>query len=423
MPRKIFITLFLIALITLPLFSFAQGLVPCGNPGQPACNTCHAFQLLHNVIQFGFLFLLLPATAIAFLIGGVLMLTAGGNETQVTRAKSILWNTIIGILIAFASWVIINTILNTIAAGEFRANWYNFPGCGQGPAGTSPIDSAMDSRGSNNLSAVSLDQQTREQLLVGIVLIFQNDPWFALEIARELESNESTRNFFLNHVAAVSQRPPFSRFNMAEVGDIIFGGDSVGGGDTSTGGAVTSSGTITVGPGDIPGSGGITITASFTVDESGNITVTGSTGGSISGTISQSGNTVTISFEGIDTTISGMISPDGSITMSGTSAGQTTTVTTTPPSPPENITIAVVTLDGEEVATITIDSMGAVTTDTPAPPSDEPSVDISDPEGPGGTPSNDPSVDTSDPDGPAGAPSDSTSDSSAPDGPAGIGEI
>lgn len=134
MPKKIFITLFIAALFAIPFFSFAShagGLVPCGagESGHVPCTTCHAFQLVHNVIQFGFLFILLPATAIAFLIGGVLMLTAGGNETQVTRAKSILWNTIIGILIVFASWVIVNTIINTIASNQFSGRWYEFPGC------------------------------------------------------------------------------------------------------------------------------------------------------------------------------------------------------------------------------------------------------------------------------------------------------
>ena len=152
MSKKLFLFFFLITLIAIPLLSFAThvgGIVPCGagESGHPACTTCHAFQLLHNVIQFGFLFILLPATAIAFLIGGVLMLTAGGNETQVTRAKSILWNTIIGILIAFSSWVIVNTIINTIAGGEVEFDtgtlqWYEFPGC---EGFESPIDEDITS--------------------------------------------------------------------------------------------------------------------------------------------------------------------------------------------------------------------------------------------------------------------------------------
>ena len=129
---KIFPALFIFATIVTPLFSFAAilPLVQCGT-GNTMCTTCDFFQLIHRVIQFGFLFLLLPATAIAFLIGGVLMLTAGGNETNITRAKSILWNTLIGILIAFASWAIVNTIISTLASGEINGrSWYEFPGCG-----------------------------------------------------------------------------------------------------------------------------------------------------------------------------------------------------------------------------------------------------------------------------------------------------
>ena len=85
------------------------------------------------------------------------MLTAGGNETQVTRAKSILWNTIIGILIAFSSWVIVNTIINTIASDQFSGKWYNFPGCS---GGTSPIESEKKSSSGSSASQQSSAGQT-----------------------------------------------------------------------------------------------------------------------------------------------------------------------------------------------------------------------------------------------------------------------
>ena len=148
MTRFFFIVLVLLIIAVFPFFSFAahdEGLVPCG-PEHPApddvCTTCHAFQLFNQVITFTFIDLFLPATAIAFLIGGVLMLTAGGNETQVSRGRSVLWNSVIGLLIAFSSWVIVNTIINTIAAKQYSAAWYKFPGCESSLPGPSPIDTA-----------------------------------------------------------------------------------------------------------------------------------------------------------------------------------------------------------------------------------------------------------------------------------------
>src|SRR3989344_5479671 len=186
MPKKIFIILFLVALVAIPFISFAQGLVPCGNPGQDPCNTCFAFKLLHNVIQYGFLYILLPATAIAFLIGGVLMLTAAGNETQVTRARSILWNTIIGILIAFASWVIVNTIISTIASGQVNGRaWYQFPGCSGSP---SPIDIALNSSRRAATGLVISDNAIR-------ALVFaEGANWYASFFDAGQQKNQSAKS-------------------------------------------------------------------------------------------------------------------------------------------------------------------------------------------------------------------------------------
>ena len=128
--------IFLILLISLfPFFTYAAGLVPCGGPGENPCTLCHLFQLISNIIHFILKSLLLPLAILGFLAGGIMILFAGGSESQLEKGKSVLWSTVIGIFIAFAAWLIVNTIIQSIANPDFKgANdikwaWEKFPGC------------------------------------------------------------------------------------------------------------------------------------------------------------------------------------------------------------------------------------------------------------------------------------------------------
>ncbi|MBI4114405.1 MAG: hypothetical protein HY445_01015 [Candidatus Niyogibacteria bacterium] len=114
-------------------------LVQCEGP--TGCTLCEAFRLIHRVIQFIFYGLLLPVVAIAFIIGGILLLTSAGNESRITQGKSIVWNTFIGFMIAFAAWIFVSTILvnltpgiseDIIYPGNINIKWYQFPGCTPG---------------------------------------------------------------------------------------------------------------------------------------------------------------------------------------------------------------------------------------------------------------------------------------------------
>lgn len=116
-----------------------EPLVTCGKKGPDDCTLCAAFQMVHRIIQFLFYAIMLPLVAIAFIIGGIILLTAAGNEQQITRGKSIVWNTFLGFLVAFAAWIIIGTIIVNISPGiggikysGLKVNWYQFPDCTPG---------------------------------------------------------------------------------------------------------------------------------------------------------------------------------------------------------------------------------------------------------------------------------------------------
>ena len=90
------------------------GLVPCGGTGQPACNLCHIFQLIKNILDV-FLFPIIPIiAALLFAIGGFLLFAAAGNPQNLGRAKTIIFATIIGLLIVYGSFLFVGFLLQAM---------------------------------------------------------------------------------------------------------------------------------------------------------------------------------------------------------------------------------------------------------------------------------------------------------------------
>lgn len=142
-----------ILLILLGMFlagSASAALVPCGqscqqmsvdgksciNPGtsesQP-CQLCHLWQLFNNIINFVLYSLVVPGAALLFAYAGVLVLIAGGSADKVKKGRTIFTRTVFGLVIIFCSWLIIGTIINTLAGSSEAFNiigaWNKFPPC------------------------------------------------------------------------------------------------------------------------------------------------------------------------------------------------------------------------------------------------------------------------------------------------------
>lgn len=116
-----------VVLMILPLMMFAQ-LVPCGM-GDSQCTLCHLWLLISNVINFILRDIVLPVSVIAIIIAGILFITAGGSESQIGQAKSVFTGVVWGIVIAFGAWLIVDTIMKSLASGEFSGAWNQFPSC------------------------------------------------------------------------------------------------------------------------------------------------------------------------------------------------------------------------------------------------------------------------------------------------------
>ena len=94
--------------------ALAAGIVPCGLGDKPDCNVCHLYQGIRNVMNFLLRDIGLPVLIIALLAGGIIWLTSGGSPNKITQGKSIILYAILGLFLAFAAWVIVNTILDTL---------------------------------------------------------------------------------------------------------------------------------------------------------------------------------------------------------------------------------------------------------------------------------------------------------------------
>ena len=104
--------------------TYAAGLVPCD-----VCTPCDLWELAYNIVWFLLFSLALPILTVAILAGGVMILVSAGNQSLREKGKALIWNAVIGILIAFTAYLIINTIIATLATGKFTAGWNSISGC------------------------------------------------------------------------------------------------------------------------------------------------------------------------------------------------------------------------------------------------------------------------------------------------------
>lgn len=78
------------------------------------CDFNAVMAIINKVINFLLITLATPLFALILIYVGWLYLSAGGSSENVTKAKKILKNALIGYVIALAAWLIVKTILTTL---------------------------------------------------------------------------------------------------------------------------------------------------------------------------------------------------------------------------------------------------------------------------------------------------------------------
>ncbi len=126
----------LLALFVLPTVIFAQeGLVPACPVGDTTCTEayhpdnygiCEVVALSNNVIRFLVGLIALIAT-IALVYRGYQMVMSMGNPTALTKAKDLVVNVLVGMVIMLSAFLVVNTVMG-ILVGQDSAllNWNSF---------------------------------------------------------------------------------------------------------------------------------------------------------------------------------------------------------------------------------------------------------------------------------------------------------
>ncbi len=125
------------------------GIVQCGtqdnpatpeNEGTPPCGFCDIFKLINNIVIFflvpspainnGFAVVPLIATLL-ILVGGFYILIAAGRPDIQTQGKTIITAVVIGLLVVYIAWVVVNSILTFLGVAEWTGllSWWDIK-CG-----------------------------------------------------------------------------------------------------------------------------------------------------------------------------------------------------------------------------------------------------------------------------------------------------
>lgn len=125
MYKKFFIFVFAILIISAPYYvADAAGLVPNCNTGTSVnstqtglgtpCNFDQLVLLINQIITFLLKVIATPLAAVALCYAGFLLISSGGSQENITKAKHIIRNVIVGYIIALAAWLIVKTIITTL---------------------------------------------------------------------------------------------------------------------------------------------------------------------------------------------------------------------------------------------------------------------------------------------------------------------
>lgn len=143
---------------------YAAGIVPCDGPG---CRACDFIQLGQNIIDW-FIKIAASIIALTFAWGGMKMVMSGGDTGAVSSARSIMTNSVIGLVILLGSWLIVNTILNLLVSEENMGKWYEIQCTALPPSPTATTPNVVGSpSGSGPVSTTGLTQDVAMNRLSG----------------------------------------------------------------------------------------------------------------------------------------------------------------------------------------------------------------------------------------------------------------
>ncbi len=82
------------------------------------CQFCHFFVMIDGIFDFVLTYIVPPIAVLMIVVGGIMFYFAGGNPNLVIRGKSLIKSVIIGLFIAYGSFMIVGFLLNVVGAAD-----------------------------------------------------------------------------------------------------------------------------------------------------------------------------------------------------------------------------------------------------------------------------------------------------------------
>ena len=109
------ISLFFLILFLIPVLTNAvpaqEPLVPCNGPN---CTIESFFIMLARIFNFIVWYIATPLAILSLTIGGVMILISAGNPQWLQTGKETIKWAIVGLVLVFCSWLIVNFILGAL---------------------------------------------------------------------------------------------------------------------------------------------------------------------------------------------------------------------------------------------------------------------------------------------------------------------
>ena len=124
-------SLLLLVVVALPDIALAAGLVPCGGPGEPQCESCHVAILMVTVTEW--LVAIMGIVAVLLIIyAGLRMVVSVGDVSAKQDAKTRISNVLVGYAILLAGWMLVDTVVKFMVTDQVYGVWNEIQ-CGVQP--------------------------------------------------------------------------------------------------------------------------------------------------------------------------------------------------------------------------------------------------------------------------------------------------
>lgn len=141
---KKILAIFLVSFVLLFIFSSnvlalcdesnggTKGLVPCGvavdSSGKPTCpcQLGHFFVMAAGIYGFIVKYIATTLAVLMITVGAVFMLISAGNPNLAGTGRKMVYSAIIGLILVFGSWLIIDALLKVLGYNN-ASSWFQLP--------------------------------------------------------------------------------------------------------------------------------------------------------------------------------------------------------------------------------------------------------------------------------------------------------